>query len=38
MPLASPLPYPDVKICGQVTDPFITGYLTMDQNKITFNN
>lgn len=38
MPLASPLPYPDMKICGQVKDPFITGYLMMDLNKMTFSN
>lgn len=38
MPLALPLPYPDIKICGQVTDPFIIGYLMRNQNKIIFSN
>lgn len=38
MPLALPLLYPDRKICEQITDPFITGYLMMDQKKITVSN
>lgn len=37
MPLASPLPYPDMKICRQVTDPFITDYVMMEQKEITFS-